>query len=92
MHAYTKSVDSSSRSGIGSAGLARLLREHARELEVEQAGRPGVAVLDPKLTKPTVLLRVAVPESLRAERPSDLPDPSFPNLVELTIGPPGSLP
>src|SRR5262249_50752170 len=65
MNVYTKFVGGSSRSGIGSPGLARLLREHARELIVEQVGKPGVAVLDPKARTPTVLLRVALPGSLR---------------------------
>ena len=92
VNVYTKSVHGSSRSGVGGPGLARLLRERARELKVDQVGKPGVATLDPKAKKPTVLLRVALPESLRDRSPPDLPAQVFPTLVELTVGPPGSLP
>ena len=91
MNVYTRFAHGSSRSGVGGPELARLLREHARELKVEQVGKPGVAVLDPKGKTPTVLLRVALPESLRDKPLPDLPAPFFPNLVELTVGPPGSL-
>jgi hypothetical protein len=92
VNVYTKFANGSSRSGIGSPGLARLLRERSRELNVEQVGKPGVAVLDPKAMKPTVLLRVALPESLRDTPQHDLPAQFFPNLFELTVGLPGSLP
>ena len=88
MDVYTRFAQGSSRSGVGGPGLARLLRE----LKVEQVGRPGVAALDPGAMKPAVLLRVALPESLRDELPPDLPARFFPNLIELTVGPPGSLP
>jgi hypothetical protein len=89
---YTKFVNSSSRSRVGSPELARLLREHTHKLKVEQVGKPGVAVLDPKAMKPTVFLRVALPESLRDRPPPDVPAKFFPTLVELTVGPRGSLP
>jgi hypothetical protein len=92
VNVYTKFSPGSSQSGIGPPGLARLLRERARELNVEQAGKRGVAVLDPKATKPTVILRVALPESLRQKPPPDLPAQFVPNIVEMTVGPPGSLP
>ena len=92
MNVYTRFAHGSSRSGIGSPGLARLLREHARELKVEQVGKPGVVVLDPNAKKPTVLLRVALPELLRAKPPPDLPAQFSPNLIELMVGPPGTLP
>lgn len=92
VYIYTKFVDGSSQSGVGSPGLARLLREHASELKVEQVGKPGVAVLDPKAKTPKILLRVVVPDSLRDKLPPDLPARFFPNLVELTVGPPGSFP
>jgi hypothetical protein len=92
VNVYTRYVGSSSRSSIGSPMLARLLRDHARELKVEQAGTSGVATLDPNMKKPMVLLRLALPESLHDELPSDLPSPFLPNLMELSIGPPGSLP
>jgi hypothetical protein len=89
MSVYTKIMGGSSRSGIGSTGLARLLREHVQELMVEQVGKHGVVAIDPKAKKPTTLLRVALPESL-GTKPA--PGLDFPNLVELTIGPRGSLP
>jgi hypothetical protein len=91
VNVYTKFANGSSRSGIGGPGLARLLRERSRELKVEQVGKPGVAMLDPKVMKPTALLRVALPESLRDTPLQDLPAQFFPNLFELTVGPPGSL-
>jgi hypothetical protein len=92
VNVYTKLISGSSRSGIGSPVLARLLRERAGELKVEQVGKPGVATFDPKAKKPTVLLRVALPEALRDKPPPDVPAEFFPDLVELTVGPPGSLP
>jgi hypothetical protein len=89
---YTKLANSSSRSNLGSHELARMLREHARELKVAQVGRSDVAVLDPKATKPTVLLRVSLPDSLREKAPAEVLTQFFPNVVELTVGLPGTLP
>ena len=89
---YTRFLGASSRSGGGNPGLARLLREHARELKVEQVGASGVAAFDPTEKKPRVLLRVVLPDSLRRKPPPDLSAHFLQYLVELRVGPPGSLP
>ncbi|WP_165075286.1 hypothetical protein [Paludisphaera rhizosphaerae] len=71
-------------------GLSRLLREHAHELKVEQLGRAGVTAIDPNAQKPTVLLRVGLPEALR---PPDLSrSVDWANLLEISVGSPGSFP
>ena len=90
VHVYTKFAGGGGYSGFGSPALARLLREHGRDLKVEQLGRSGAPTLDPNAPNPTILLRLGLPETLRSP---DLPgwiDPAM--FVEVSIGAPGSFP
>lgn len=85
---YTKFAGGGGAMGYDSPELARFLREHAHDLKVEQLGRTATATIDPGAPKPTVVVRIGLPDALR---PPDLPkwiDPA--NLVEISIGSPGS--
>ncbi len=87
---YTKFAGGSGTSGYDSPELARLLREHAHELKIEQIGRSEAVTITPDATKPTVLLRISIPDAIR---PPDLPQwISSGNLLELSIGAPGTVP
>lgn len=90
VHVYKKFGGGSSYSGYSNPELARLLREHAHEMKVEQLGLSGATTIDPNAPKPTVLLRVGIPDALR---PHDLPKwLDSANLVEVSLGAPGTLP
>lgn len=92
MNVYTRFANGSSRAGVGNSALARVLRESMRDLTIDQAGKSGVAVIDPKAKAPTVLLRIALPKSLQDTASPKLPAELVPNLFEWMFGPRGSLP
>ncbi len=67
-----------------------MARVKAVSAEVPLSGRTGVTTIDPNAPKPTVLLRVGLPEAIR---PPDLPKwISSENFLDLMIGAPGSFP
>jgi hypothetical protein len=86
---YTQYGSSTDWRTFGDKELADLLHNHWDEIHIEQAGAPVPLMVDPKA--PTVLLRLMLPDDLRAAvrarvRPDSKDEPGQP-LLELQFGP-----
>lgn len=79
----------SSRGSVVSGPTAKFLVEHWNELQIEQLGADGLAVIDPKET--VTLLQITIPEELQAKATRTLGTPIeshlVPDFFRLKLGP-----
>lgn len=94
LQVYTHFSGGSSQSSLGDEALAKLLCDRWGKIRVEQLGSPHLATLGPN--QPAILLRLTLPDDLRAEArkllsPYDR-ERYVPVLFELNLGPKASKP
>ena len=92
MEVYVELLNSRRAWTRAKSDLSDRLRHHANNLKIDQIGRPCAATIDPKAKPPTVLLRVSLPASPEDRHAVNDKSSSSTPIVELMIGPPGSLP
>jgi hypothetical protein len=89
LQVYTHFFGGSGQSSLGSRDMVKLLHGRWDKVLVEQLGAPEFAVLDPD--RPASLLRLTLPEDLRAEARKTLDRYSqeryVPVLYEIKLGP-----
>jgi hypothetical protein len=94
LEVYSHFAGHSSRGTIASGPFAKLLKDHWKELQVEQLGTNGLTVAAPDKT--VTLLRIRLPDEFQAKAASSLPSPIPGRLVpvfyELKLGPDASKP